>query len=84
MLVRLVVPQLLQQEFLHHYHTSLEGGHQGIEERINEFGITFSEEDSIGVPGVMWQNVLIARQENENLFFAANLREASKPLIRFR
>ena len=25
--VRLVVPELLQQDFLHHYHVSLEGGH---------------------------------------------------------
>ena len=29
-LVRLVVPELLQQDFLHHYHTSLNGGHQGV------------------------------------------------------
>ena len=29
-LVRLMVPKLLQQDFLYHYHTSLEGGHQGI------------------------------------------------------
>uniref|UniRef100_A0AAV1VN60 Integrase catalytic domain-containing protein n=1 Tax=Peronospora matthiolae TaxID=2874970 RepID=A0AAV1VN60_9STRA len=29
-LARLVVPEQLQQDFLHHYHTSLEGGHQGI------------------------------------------------------
>ena len=29
-LARLVIPELLQQDFLHHYHTSLEGGHQGI------------------------------------------------------
>ena len=28
--VRLVIPELLQRDFLHHYHTSLEGGHQGI------------------------------------------------------
>jgi len=28
--IRLVVPELLQQDFLHHYHTSVEGGHQGI------------------------------------------------------
>ncbi|OWZ17961.1 reverse transcriptase [Phytophthora megakarya] len=27
--VRLLVPASLQQDFLHHYHTSLEGGHQG-------------------------------------------------------
>jgi len=29
-LTRLVVPETLQQDFLHHYHASLEGGHQGI------------------------------------------------------
>ena len=28
--VRLVIPESLHQDFLHHYHTSLEGGHQGI------------------------------------------------------
>ena len=29
-LVRLVVPELLQDDVLHHYHASLEGGHQGV------------------------------------------------------
>ena len=29
-LVRLMIPELLQQDFLHHYHASLEGVHQGI------------------------------------------------------
>ncbi|KAJ8548835.1 hypothetical protein ON010_g10836 [Phytophthora cinnamomi] len=29
-LMRLVVPETLQQDVLHHYHASLEGGHQGI------------------------------------------------------
>ena len=29
-LARLVVPEQLQRDFLHYYHTSLEGGHQGI------------------------------------------------------
>ena len=29
-IARLVVPELLQQDFLHHYHASLEGGHHGI------------------------------------------------------
>ncbi|KAE9293119.1 hypothetical protein PR003_g24588, partial [Phytophthora rubi] len=29
-LMRLVVPEMLQQDVLHHYHSSLEGGHQGI------------------------------------------------------
>ena len=28
--MRLVIPETLQQDFLHHYHASLEGGHQGI------------------------------------------------------
>ncbi|KAJ8579110.1 hypothetical protein ON010_g84 [Phytophthora cinnamomi] len=28
-LMRLVVPETLQQDILHHYHASLEGGHQG-------------------------------------------------------
>ncbi|OWY98001.1 LOW QUALITY PROTEIN: reverse transcriptase, partial [Phytophthora megakarya] len=29
-LMRLVVPETLQQDILHHYHTSLQGGHQGV------------------------------------------------------
>ncbi|ETO99780.1 hypothetical protein F441_22797 [Phytophthora nicotianae CJ01A1] len=29
-LAKLVVPEDLQQDVLHHYHTSLEGGHQGV------------------------------------------------------
>ncbi|KAG6591054.1 reverse transcriptase [Phytophthora cinnamomi] len=29
-LMRLVIPETLQQDVLHHYHASLEGGHQGI------------------------------------------------------
>ena len=29
-LVCLVIPELLQQDFLHHYHTSLDGGQQGV------------------------------------------------------
>ncbi|POM64657.1 Reverse transcriptase [Phytophthora palmivora] len=28
--IKLVVPKRLQQDFLHHYHSSIEGGHQGI------------------------------------------------------
>ncbi|ETI35084.1 hypothetical protein F443_18517 [Phytophthora nicotianae P1569] len=30
LVMRLVVPESLQNDFLHHYHTSLKGGHQGI------------------------------------------------------
>ncbi|GMF20123.1 unnamed protein product [Phytophthora fragariaefolia] len=30
LIARLVVPETLHRDFLHHYHTSLEGGHQGI------------------------------------------------------
>ncbi|OWY96569.1 reverse transcriptase [Phytophthora megakarya] len=29
-LMRLVTPETLQQDILHHYHTSLQGGHQGV------------------------------------------------------
>ncbi|OWY98644.1 reverse transcriptase [Phytophthora megakarya] len=29
-LMRLVMPETLQQDILHHYHTSLQGGHQGV------------------------------------------------------
>ncbi|OWY97166.1 LOW QUALITY PROTEIN: reverse transcriptase, partial [Phytophthora megakarya] len=29
-LMRLVIPETLQQDIVHHYHTSLQGGHQGV------------------------------------------------------
>ena len=29
-MMRLVIPELLQKDFLHHFYTSVEGGHQGI------------------------------------------------------
>ena len=61
-LVRLVISELLQQDFLHHYQTSLEGGHQGI-------GRTYQRiptgEDSIGVSSFTWENVLIERQDKK-------------------
>ena len=82
-LVRLVVPELPQQDFLHHYHTSLEGGYQRIGKTYRRIRSNDTREDSFGVSRVMWQNVLIARREKENRFFAANLRGMSKPLIRF-
>ena len=43
-LMRLVIPETLQHDFLHHYRASLEGGHRGI-------GRTYprrSDRDSIG------------------------------------
>ncbi|OWZ10791.1 reverse transcriptase [Phytophthora megakarya] len=33
-LLRLVVPETLQSDVLHHYHTTLEGGHQGVFRRF--------------------------------------------------
>ena len=29
-MIRLAVPEMMQRDFLHHYHTSLEGDHHGI------------------------------------------------------
>ena len=50
---RLVVPELLQQDFLHHYHTSLEGGHPGSAERIIVSGPLFTGELYTKVCGAM-------------------------------
>ena len=43
-LVRLVIPELLQNDVLHHYHTSLEGGIKGWDVRTTGYGHTFSGE----------------------------------------
>ena len=83
-LIRLVVPELLQQDLLQYYHTSLEGGHQVSAEYTNESGPISTGEDSIGVSIFMWENVLISRREKVNLSCAANLRGISKPPIRFK
>ena len=40
-LMRLVIPETLQQAFLHHYHASLEGGHQGIGRTYQRFRSRF-------------------------------------------
>ena len=40
-LARLVVPEQLQQDFLHHYHTSLEGCHQGIDRTYQRIRANF-------------------------------------------
>ena len=83
-LVCLVIPELLQQDFLHHYHTSLEGGHEGIRRTYQRIRLTFTEEDLIEVSSVSWENALIARQETDNRSYAANLQEMFKSIIRFK
>ena len=40
-LARLVIPELLQQDDLHHYHTSLEGGHQGVDRTYQRIRANF-------------------------------------------
>ena len=62
-LVRLVIPEVLKQDFLHHYHTSLEGGHQRIGPTYQQIRSRFHCGESIGASRVTWENVLIARRE---------------------
>ncbi|OWY97039.1 reverse transcriptase [Phytophthora megakarya] len=66
--MRLVVPETLQSDILHHYHTTLEG-----EEDIKEWGeptsgsgITSIGGDYTGASSDMWGNAWIAKQEKEN------------------
>ena len=40
-LMRPVIPETLQQDFLHHYHASLEGGHQGIDRTYHKIRSRF-------------------------------------------
>ncbi|OWZ08199.1 reverse transcriptase [Phytophthora megakarya] len=49
-LLRLVVPETLQSDVLHHYHTTLEGGHQGMGR------ITSTGKDYIEAFSDMWGN----------------------------
>ena len=82
-LMRLVVPELLQQDFSRTIIQVWRADTKVLTEHTNESGPNFTGEGlSIGLSSVMWENVLIARREKENLFFAANLRGMSKLLIR--
>ena len=84
-LIRLVVPELLQQDFSRTIIQVWRADTKVLTEHTNESGPNFTGEGlSIGLSSVMWENVLIARREKENLFFAANLRGMFKPLTRFK
>ena len=39
--VRLVIPELLQRDVVHHYHTRLDGGHQGVGRTYQRIRINF-------------------------------------------
>ena len=83
-MVSLVIPELLQQDFLHHYHTILEGGHQGIGRTYQRIRSNFHWRGLYRSVQPTWEIVCIARREKENLFFAANRRGTSKLLTRFK
>ena len=79
--VRLMVPELLQQDFLHHYHTNLEGGNQCIGRTYQRIrsnshlrGLDRSVQRYVG-------ECVDCTTEKKNLFFVVNLRGMSKPLI---
>ncbi|OWZ17369.1 LOW QUALITY PROTEIN: reverse transcriptase [Phytophthora megakarya] len=55
------VPDTLLSDILHHYHTTLEGGHQGIP--TSGSGITSTGEDCIGVFSDIWGNAWTAKRE---------------------
>ena len=62
-LIRLVILELLQQYFLHHYYTSLEGGHQGIGRNTQRIRAKFHWRGLYrSVQRVMWEIVWIVRQ----------------------
>ena len=64
-LMRLVIPETLQQDFLHHYHTSLEGGHQVSAEPIRRLDRDSIGEDCTGAFNDMWANVPTVKPEKE-------------------
>ena len=55
-LIRLLVPERLQQNYLHH-HTSLEGVHQEEAEPIIEYGPTFTDRDQSECPAFLGECV---------------------------
>ncbi|OWY92011.1 hypothetical protein PHMEG_00039152 [Phytophthora megakarya] len=63
-LMRLVVPETLQQDILHHYHPSLQGGHQGIGRTYDRIRDHFHWR---GLFKSVWENVLIVKRVEDDL-----------------
>ena len=53
-MIRLVLPESLQQDFLHHYQTSLEEATKRSEERTSGFASIYIGEGNIGASNSMW------------------------------
>ena len=77
-LLRLVMPDLLQHDFLHHFHLGLEEGIKGWAAFIERSARTFIGSVYTGVSNVMWANVLILGLEKGFQQFEENLQEIYK------
>ncbi|OWZ01118.1 hypothetical protein PHMEG_00027562, partial [Phytophthora megakarya] len=62
----LVAPETLQSAVLHHYHTTSEGGRQGVGRTYQRIRDHFHWRGYIGMFSDMWGNAWIAKQKKEN------------------
>ncbi|POM72893.1 Reverse transcriptase [Phytophthora palmivora] len=79
LMAKLVVPETLQNDLMHHYHTSLEGGHQGIGRTYHKIRAHFHWRG-------LYQSVqrYIVRKGKDDLLSMGNRLAICKPLTRSR
>ena len=77
-LIHLFVPDLLQHDFLRHFHLNMKEGHQGVKRTYQKIHSNFR---CTGLPNDMWANVSIVWLEKGVQTFEGNFQEMYKQLI---
>ena len=77
-LINLFVPDLLQHDFLHHFHLNMKLAHQGVKLTYQKIHSSFR---CTVLPNDMWANVLILWLEKVVQTFEGNFQEMYKQLI---
>ena len=66
-IIRVLLPELLPQDVLHHYHTSLEGGTKGSKEHTSGLDPISIGESDIEASNSMWASVWIVLLKRDYL-----------------
>ncbi|KAE9028150.1 hypothetical protein PR003_g15751 [Phytophthora rubi] len=84
LVARLVVPETLQQNFLHYYHTSLEGGHQGIGRTYHRIRAQFHWRGLYRIVQRYVGDALTVRLEKDDQWLKATRQAICKPQNAFQ
>ncbi|GMF37318.1 unnamed protein product [Phytophthora fragariaefolia] len=80
--LKLIILETIRKDVLHHYHGSLEGGHQGVDRTIRGYGVISTGPESLPVYNASSENVQTARPAKDARQYAVSHPETSWPLIR--